>query len=474
MNRLAAMPRLPGTVAFRLALGYGLLIIGSMAVVALLFYVGTVGVLSEGINDKLKATAGRLTRYQQLHGSIELRREIQRLLDDGVDSDTEVYFFAEPDGTKIAGNLAFLPPDMQFDRLTDLRVTRAGRDSVSRLLPYRLPTGEILVVGRDQEDQRKVEFLVWQSLAISGALALLMGIGGALLFRRQIEHRIAAIRRTAAKIETGDLSWRIPKAANEDEFSRLDRDINQMLDRIQHLMDGVRHVSNSIAHDLRSPLGRIRTQLEAAARPGKSLEQVSMAARTAIGGIDDLIAIFEKLLQIAEAEAGNQRQSFLPVALGPILTDIVELYDAMAEDKGIALGIEIEGEPTTLGDRDLLAGAIANLVDNALKYAGSGAAVLVKATTNGNTISIVVRDNGPGISADERAKVIDRFYRSASSRGKPGNGLGLSLVRAVIALHGGRFRLDDAAPGLIADIALPRAEASSAQHDEMLADRLAH
>jgi len=458
-------PRLPGTVAFRLALGYGVLVVGSMAVVALMFYVGTVGVLARGTDHKLTTISARLTDHYQRYGTEALQLEIQRLLDDGIDSDTEVYLLADPNGGKILGNLSAWPVEAPFDQLTDQEVIRAGRASVSRLLPHRLSTGNILVVGRDLEDLRQIEQLVWRALGASAVVAFHLAVGGALLFRRQIERRIAAIRRTALKIETGDLSWRIPGSAKEDEFSRLNTDINRMLDRIQHLMDGVRHVSNTIAHDLRTPLGRIRAQLDEALRPGRNLEQVSLAARTAIGGIDDVIAIFEKLLQIAEAEAGTHRQSFQSVALGPIVTDIVELYDAMAEDKGIALRVCVDGEPATLGDKDLLAGAVANLIDNALKYAGGGTTVHVTASGDGDTVSIVVRDDGPGIPAAERSKVTERFYRLDASRSLPGNGLGLSLVGAVAGLHRGWFRLDDGAPGLVAHIILPSARIS---HSELI------
>lgn len=459
MNKPSARrPRFPGTVAVRLALGYGVLVIGSMAVVAVLFYFGTVGVLSQGIDRKLTAISARLTEYYQRHGPAALQQEIQRLLDDGIDSDTEVYLLAEPDGRRIVGNLSAWLEGAPFDRLTDQKVIRTGQGSMSRLLPHRLSTGDILVVGRDMEDQERIEQLVWRALGIGGGTALLLAVGGAVLFRQQIERRIAAIRRTAAKIETGDLSWRIPTTAKEDEFSRLNRDINHMLDRIQHLMDGVRHVSNTIAHDFRTPLSRIRAQLDDALRPGRTQAQMTLATRTAIGGIDDLVAVFEKLLQIAEAEAGTHRRSFVPVALGPIITDIVELYDAMAEDKGIALYVESEGEPTIMGDKDLLAGAVANLIDNALKYAGHGATVRVKAAADGNAVSILVQDDGPGVPVEERSKVMERFYRLDASRSQPGNGLGLSLVGAVATLHRGWLRLDDGAPGLIAHMILPRAE----------------
>jgi len=171
--------------------------------------------------------------------------------------------------------------------------------------------------------------------------------------------------------------------------------------------------------------------------------------------------VFDKLLQIAEAESGTRRQSFQPIALKEIITGVVELYDATAEAGGIELVIDVNGEPTTLGDKDLLASATANLIDNALKYAGGMATVQVRATQERNTMSIVVQDNGPGIPPEERAKVITRFYRLDRSRSLPGNGLGLPIVAAISKLHSGTFSLGDAGPGLIARIVLPRVDAKT-------------
>jgi hypothetical protein len=248
----------------------------------------------------------------------------------------------------------------------------------------------------------------------------------------------------------------------EDEFARLNRDINSMLDRIEHLMDGVRHVSNAIAHDLRTPLGRIRSRLEEALRPGNNnAAQLAGTARFAIQQVDDLIQMLDRLLQIAEAEAGARRASFTLVPLGSVVSDVVELYDATAEAEGITLVSEIESNPGTLGDRNLLASALVNLIDNALKYAGSGATVRVRAAQEPDTVSIVVQDDGPGIPSAERSRVVDRFYRLDRSRSLPGNGLGLSIVTAIASLHWGKLYLEDAKPGLIARIVLPRAEAAA-------------
>src|SRR5215831_13479065 len=392
------MARFWGTVAFRLALSYGLLAIGSMSVISAAFYFGTVGVLERGIDAKLLSLSKRLAAHYESRGDEELRREIQQLLVDGIEQDTEVYLFVAPDGRKLVGNIfGWTEKSAPLDTLTDLAVMRNGRPSLSRLLPRLLPDGSILVVGRDLQDKREIERLVWHALLAGGAVALLLTIGGALLFRRQIEHRVGAIRRTAQEIEAGDLSRRIPISDAEDEFARLNRDINRMLDRIEHLMDGVRHVSNAIAHDLRTPLGRIRSRLEEALRPGDSMAQLAGTARFAIQQVDELIQMLDRLLQIAEAESGAHRQSFAPVSLADVLNDVVELYDATAEAEGITLVSEIGGRPIALGDKNLLTSALANLIDNALKYAGSGSRVQVRAIGERDTVSLVVQDDGPGI-----------------------------------------------------------------------------
>jgi signal transduction histidine kinase len=447
-------------VAFRLALGCGALAVGSMSLISAVFYVGTVGVLARSIDAKLLSVSNRLTDHFASRGSEALRQEIQQLLTDGIDQDTEVYLLVGQDGSKIVGNIAdWTRRRNSFDSFSDQKVTRNGRPSLSRLLPRLLPDGSILVVGRDMQDQREIEQLVWRALLGGGAVALLVAIGGAVLFRRQLELRVGAIRRTALEIGAGDLTRRIPSSGVEDEFARLNGDINHMLDRIEQLMDGVRHVSNAIAHDLRTPLGRIRTRLEEALGPGKSPTQLVTTARFAIQQVDELIQMLEKLLQIAEAESGARRQSFAPVTLASVISSAVELYDAAAEAEGITLVSDVFGRPVTLGDRQLLINAVMNLIDNALKYAGSGATVRVRATEETDTISIVVEDDGPGIPPAERSRVIDRFYRLDRSRSLPGNGLGLSIVSAIASLHRGQLYLSDAAPGLIARIVLPRDEA---------------
>ncbi len=453
------MARRLGSVAFRLALGYGVLVVGTMAVISAALYFGTVVVIDRGVDAKLSKLSEQLIERFETGDVQALQRRIQQLLTDGIDQETEVYSLLDADGRNIVGNVPALGPGTPLDRLTVQRIVRDGRPSTSRLLPHRLSNGDVLVVGRDLHDVREIEQLVVHALLVGGLVALLLAVGGAALVRRQLEHRMAAIRHTALEIEAGDLSRRIPVPDADDEFTRLNRDINHMLDRIQRLMEGVRDVSNAIAHDLRTPLGRIRNRLDEVLRPGATTEQLREAAGASIHGIDELIEIFDKLLQIAEAESATRRQGFQPVPLKDIIRDVVELYDATAEANGVALVVDVVGEPTMLGDKDLLASATANLVDNALKYGGSAGTVRVGAREDRETVSIVVQDEGPGIAPEERAKVVTRFYRLDRSRSLPGNGLGLAIVTAISHLHGGRLSLEDAAPGLIARMILPRVAA---------------
>jgi len=455
------MTKLGTSVAFRLALGYGLLSVGSMALVAAVFYYGTVVVLNHQIDRKLVALSQRLTDRLETRGLGWLQQAIQQLLDDGLETDTEVYGLVDPEGRTLVGNLAgWTARRSPRDRLSTQRVTRNGRASTSRLLPHPLPNGATLVVGRDVEDMHALEQVVWHALTVGGAVACGLAFGGALLFRWQIERRIGTIRHTARAIEIGDLSRRIPITGREDEFARLSRDINRMLDRIEHLMAGVREVSNAIAHDLRTPLGRLRGHLDTALRPGTSQAQLMETLYVTMHDIDDLIMVFDTVLQIAEVESGSRRQGFALVPLHALIADVVDLYEAVAEAKGITLVVDSDGEPTTLGDRHLLARAVANLLDNALKYADSAAIVSVRALQEGDTVALVVQDNGPGIPPEERARVLERFYRLDRSRSTPGHGLGLSIVAAITALHGGTVSLEDAAPGLVARLVLPRSDAA--------------
>jgi signal transduction histidine kinase len=385
----------------------------------------------------------------------ELAKQIELELHDGIDSDTEMFLVVSPSGQRVVGNLTAVPASTRpLGQVVTDEVTREGKRTMGRMIVQQLPDGGFLYVGRDLSEQRSISDLVLKALVAGAGASVLVLVLGALLFRHQIEKRIGEIRRTAARIEAGDLTQRIP-VSSEDEFGRLSVDINRMLDRIGHLMDGVRHVSNAIAHDLRTPLGRIRSGLDEAVRHEATAASLSEAAGVAIEGIDELILVFEKLLQIAAAESGMRTKSFEAVDLNAIAKDMVELYDATAEERQVSLRPAGGGAVLAAVDRNLVASAVASLIDNAIKYAGPGATVEVGAYAQPQSVAIVVRDNGPGIPAPERPRVTERFYRLDHSRNLPGNGLGLSIVSAIATLHGGALQLEDAAPGLLARLTFP-------------------
>ncbi|KAB8066381.1 sensor histidine kinase [Janthinobacterium violaceinigrum] len=442
------MRNLHRSIAARLALGYGVLVVVSISIVCAVFYFGTIGVLDRSVDRKLVLLSERLAALYEQGDASRTTAEIAHLLTDRTDSDTEIFLLVDADGRRVAGNLSSWPDaGSPVGRLLHRDVTREGRRVPARMLIRDLAGGARLFVGRDMEEGKSIRTLVLRSLAYGGGVAILLVVAGAWLFRRQLEARIGQIRRTAGEIEAGDLSRRIP-VSSEDEFGLLSRDINRMLDRIEHLMEGVRHVSNAIAHDLRTPLARIRNKLDGALRQQQSVAGFEAASQAAIDDIDDLTRVFDKLLQIAAAESGMRPENFNDIDLHQIGADIVEMYEATADEQGVLL-VQMYGEGVPArGDRNLLGSALASLVDNAIKYAGPGATVEVSAGSDAQGSWLAVRDNGPGVPSEELPKLTQRFYRLDKSRHLPGNGLGLSIVAAIAALHGGSLEIEDAAPGL--------------------------
>jgi signal transduction histidine kinase len=443
------------SIAARLALGNGALLLALILVISGIFYFGTVGVLDRSIDGKINSISTRLLEAYGSGPIDALAQEIKRELADGIDSDSEIFLVTSPSGQRIVGNLStWPPPDAPLGVLLNRDVIRDGRLSSARLIARPLPGGGRLYVGRDLSEQRAIRDLVWHALEAVAAVSLVLAVVGAWLLRRQIERRISGIRRTTHEIEAGNLDRRI-LISGDDEFARLALDINRMLDRIEQLMNGVRHVSNAIAHDLRTPLSRLRARLDEALRREMTVTALTDAARTAIDGIDDLISVFNKLLQIAEAESGVRTESFARVDLSRVIRDMVELYDPAAEEAGVRLRVVDHTAMWTLGDRDLLATAVASLIDNAIKYAGSGARVELRTQSAAHGVSVVVQDDGPGVPAEELPRLTERFYRMDRARHQPGNGLGLAIVSAIAALHDGKLQLANAEPGLRVAIELP-------------------
>jgi len=450
------MRRLPISIAARLAASYGLLVMLAVSILSAVFYLSTVGVLERGTDRKLRTIAERVFAAYDESKPSAIHDAIAVELADGVDSDKEVFVLLSPDGRVIAGNREkWSKYGTAPGHLYTVRIRLREQSTLVRVVWREFGDGNRLVVAYDMQELMAIRQLVRQALLVGAVIALALVYGGTVYFRQRLEQRIGEIRRVTREVESGDLSRRMP-VLGDDEFGRLATDINQMLERIEHLMSGVRNVSNSIAHDLRTPLTRLRGQLDDALRPTTNAEDLRETIANATLGIDELIVLFDKLLQIAESESGVRGRGFTAVDLNGIAEDMVDLYDAAAEEQGATLVLSVQDGQPTLGDHDLLASALASLIDNALKYAGHGARIDVGVHADAETVSLAVRDDGPGIPDEDLPHVTERFYRVDRSRSQPGNGLGLSIVTAIATLHDGRLELTDAAPGLLARLVLPR------------------
>lgn len=336
---------------------------------------------------------------------------------------------------------------------------------------FQLPGGFRLLVGRDLDERERLYHIILDAGRWSIAIVLVLGLAGGLFVTRRVLRRVDAMTETSRSIMAGDLGERLPVDGTGDELDRLAENLNVMLERIEALMHGLKEVSDNIAHDLKTPLTRLRNRTEQALRTGKSESEYRAALESTIEESDNLIATFNALLMIARAESGQARSDMIEFDAADIANDIGELYEPLAEEKGIALKVEASEAAPVKGNRELVSQALANLVDNAIKYAEphdlldrgqpiNGAPgmpeIVVRAANDGDRILLTVADNGPGIPEADRTRVVERFVRLEQSRSKPGSGLGLSLAAAVARLHGGELTLEDNHPGLKSIIALPR------------------
>lgn len=464
------------STAFRLALNYGGLLVLTMAVVLAVFYVQTVGALRARQDRQAETHLKRLIDHADRYGQDELEKEIRQMLQDGVNSDTEIVMLMDTHGLPIIGNATVVP----LRRLTalgirELKVRRAGRIVSGRVAVAVLPNGQYLAVGTDLQLQHEMEELVGRASLLAAVTALVMSLIGAVIFRRIVDERAAAIRTTMARVAAGDLRQRVPVTGRDDEFTLLNRDINSMLDRLESLMDGIRHVSNTIAHNLRTPLTRITLQLRNARQQGPQV-QAQVLSRVA-QEVEELGVVFEKLLQIAEVESGASRAHFGAIDVRALVVDVAEFYEPVLDESGGELRLDVEGHPQALGDGDLLASAVANLLDNAIKYGGASdseaqagqhrsvqvlltvRSALVDGVRGTPGTEILVSDNGPGVDAQALQQMTRRFFRGRKDRS--GHGLGLASVHAIVQLHGGKLEFTNLPRGLRARIWLPAIEVSA-------------
>ena len=359
------------------------------------------------------------------------------------------YGLQTPDGRPVAGRLAGARTRLGWSQVRPKR-ERGDRASV-RILTYALPQGYRLIVGDDDERSEALQREVLVGFVWAFAGVVVLGAAGGYGLSYEMHRRLSAMTGAAEAIIDGDLARRIPVRGSGDELDRLSATFNRTLDRVAALMDSLRQVTNDIAHDLRTPLTRLRQRLEAT-RTLASADARAEAVDGALEDVDAILETFAALLRIAQIEGGARRSAFRAVDLTAIAGTVVEAFAPSAEDAGQSVMLDPGGELYLDGDPELLTQMLANLVENALRHAGPAAAVVVTTLSEAGEPMVVVRDNGPGVPEDERARIFDRFYRLERSRSGAGSGLGLALVLAIARLHQAAVELDEARPGLVVRI----------------------
>jgi signal transduction histidine kinase len=451
-------PRLFRTLAFRIVLVYVAIFALSAGALVAFTYWNTKRALDAQTDQTIEAEIAGLSEQYQRLGLVGLTDAI---MGRSVRAGQGLYLLTSLRKRPIAGNLDAWPTAkkgaggfIEFDY--ERRVGTSLERHRARGRAFELTGGFQLLVARDVHERYETERLFTTTLPWSVALMLTLGLVGGALMSRNLLTRLDTINATSREIMAGDLSRRVPFTPAGDEFDSLAHNLNRMLDRIERLMKGMREVTDSVAHDLRSPLNRLRNRIEGAL--GQLPKEGAQAAEieAAVAEIDRLIATFNSLLLIAEAEAGVARGAREPVDLAEISRDVWELYAPVAEEKGVTLDIAPSGAVRIEGNRNLLSQALANLVDNAIKYCPGGGRVTIAAAETPDGATLTVADTGPGIPEDDRPRVIERFVRLEASRNSPGSGLGLSLVAAVARLHEARLELADNSPGLKATIYFPQ------------------
>lgn len=389
-----------------------------------------------------------------------------------------VYYLGDASGQYLLGNITDVPAEVlvtpgtygfdyeRAEALTDTTDQTDGRPPRAKsgyavVRSVELSNGMRLVVGRDVIERRGFSAIIIQSFLIGVLGIILFSIIAGGITAQRVLRRIDTIRDTSTKIMSGNLSERVPVTKRNDEFDGLATNLNAMLDRIEQLLQGLKEVTDNVAHDLKTPLTRLRNQAESALREGASDETRQLALETTIAESDRLIQTFNALLMIARAEAGAPSGALSDVDVSAIVADVAELYGPVAEDEGIVVETSIAEAVHLHANRELIGQAMVNLLENAVKYAkphGEGQGrITVGLRQAGNRVLVEVADNGPGIPEADRKRAIERFVRLEKSRSEVGSGLGLSLVNAVASLHGGSFRIEDNDPGVRAVIDLPAA-----------------
>ena len=439
--------------SFRLALIYMALFGGSVLMLLTFIYWSTAGYMAKQADATIEAGIAGLAERYRTSGLSGLTNTISERVS-RKPGGYSIYLLADDDLRPLAGNISRWPPGRATqDGWLDFRLEGegwpAGEVHRARARAFQLRGGFHLLVGRDLHELQRTEQLIVRTLVWGLAITLILGLIGGSMMTRSLVRRIEAVNQTSREIMSGDLSRRIPMDHSGDDFDELAGNLNAMLDRIASLMEEVRRISDNIAHDLKTPLSRLKNSLELlGTRHAEAPQSRRVLIEQSIAEADGLLSTFNALLRIARIDSGERRAAFAVVDLQRLLHDVVEFYAPLAEDRQQNLTLSVNTTAQVPGDRDLLFQAFANLLDNAIKYTPPQGYIKVDLSLHNEQPWVTFTDSGPGIPEQERDKVLRRFYRLEQSRGTPGNGLGLSLVAAVAKLHEIKLRMEDNAPGL--------------------------
>ena len=440
------------STTIKLAVLYLLLFTSSVLVLSGFLYWATAGYMERQARATIEAEIQGLSERYEHTGLAGLSLLINQRLKRNPTS-ASIYLLVDPNGTRVIGNLDRWPqvdPDPQG--WVELRLSSDkvldDKSHPARAQLFTLRGGFGLLVGRDMQYLHNLELLILEALGWGVLLTSLLGLAGGLWIGRRFLRRVELLDKTAQEIMAGDMAQRMPLRGSDDELDSLARTLNQMLDRINQLMNGVKQVSDNIAHDMRTPLSRLRQTLETAQDSRLDQAEQQLRIEQAVQEADQLLGTFNALLRIGNIEARRQRQAFETLSLNQLVDDVVELYEPIAEDRQQQIHYQHSLVSPIMGDRNMLFQVLANLLDNALKYSPEQGQISISLQQPAlNCIELSIRDSGPGIPDELRDKVFQRFYRLEESRTTPGNGLGLSLVRAVCDLHDIEIQLHNGNPG---------------------------
>lgn len=463
---MTALAKLLRTTAFKIVAVY--LFVFALFAAGIIIYLGlhTQRLVVSQITETVGAEVESLQEQYRIGG---IRRLIDTVNRRAAQPGSNLYLVTTYAGDRLAGNLSDMPnsvlENQGWSEISYRRAEQGNAAHPSRAVVrvFYLPGRFRVLVGRDFEERDRLRQILARPARWAVVLIVVMGLAGGIFVARRVLKRIDAMTATNERIMAGDLTGRLTITGSGDEFDRLAKSLNAMLERIEGLMAGLKQVSDNIAHDLKTPLTRLRNRAEEALRGSKTEAGYRAALESTIEESDGLIRTFDALLMIARAEAGEARKGMTDFDASDVAASVAELYEPLAEEKGMRLKIDTHEPLPIHGNRELIGQALANLVDNAIKHGISGPAgnseIRIASGREDGRVLITVADHGAGIPAADRGRVVERFVRLETSRSRPGAGLGLSLASAVAHLHGGELRLEDNAPGLRVILALPEPSA---------------